>query len=213
MKHFANNSNSDSHALGVLLTPSWASTITGIVISIGFVTFVIVSTFFKGSTLRQQLLDFSSSHSAASAQTISRTLDKNAFISNLPLFLFWCLVGFVIYMFAINIYGVVQHTAEVLDELNNNVHIDRRQLIRESFEKLGLQITVAIIWVAYIVAFFHYIIPYVIVLCLAAADNLLSLVSLGSLFLAVIILLLGLHVHTLLLRLLMLRTRLFGGTL
>ncbi len=213
MKHFSHNSSTDARLLDSLLLPSLLSAWVLGLASIGLVAFVPLSLFYKSSALRLQLLDFQTTQAHASIQAVAHKLDSNAFISNLPLFLFWCLVGFIVYMFAVNIYGVAERTAEVLDEFNNYVHINRQQLVRDSLEKLALRASVVILWVPYILLFFHHIIPYVIVLSLAAADNLLSWAGLGSLLLAMVILFLALHVHTLLLRLLMLRTRVFSGTL
>ena len=136
MKHFANNSNLDGRLFGILLRPSFLSAFIGIVLSIGLVAFSIISSHYKGSSTRLLFLKFNADQSHGSAQAIGRTLDSNKFISNLPLLLFWCLVGFVVYMFAVNIFGVVQRAAELGDELNHFTNLNRGQIIRESLEKL-----------------------------------------------------------------------------
>ena len=213
MKHFANNSNLDAKLFGILLSPSLLSTFVGGVISIGLVVFSIASSHYRGSSTRLLFLNFNADQSHSSAQAIGRTLDSNKFISNLPLLLFWCLVGFVVYMFAVNIFGVVQRAAELGDELNNFTNLNRGQIIRESLEKLGIRLVVIAVWIPYILLFFHHIIPYVIGLALAASPELTSASGVGYVILAPVVLAISLHVHTVLLRLLVLRPRLFSHAL
>jgi flagellar biosynthesis protein FlhB len=216
MKHFANNSNLDARLFGILLSPSLLSAFVSIVLSIGLVAFSIVSSRYKGSSTRLLFLNFNadqSHQSHSSAQAIGRTLDSNKFISNLPLLLFWCLVGFVVYMFAVNIFGAVQRAAELGDELNHFTNMNRGQIIRESLEKLGIRLVVIVVWIPYILLFFHHIVPYVIGLALAASPNLASAAGVGYVILAPVVLAVSLHVHTVLLRLLVLRPRLFSHAL
>ncbi len=207
MKHFSHNSQSESGVIDSLIRPTWLSALIGGLISLSLITYVILSTYFKGSGFRFQLLG--NSQAPATLNSVGQKLDSNSIISNLPLFLFWCLVGIVVYTFAVNIFDTIRHTAEVIDEFNNFVNIDRKQIIRAAIEKLIIRIFVILIWGAYILFFFHHLIPYVIVLSLASADRLLSLTGAGSFVLAAVVMFLALHVHTLLLRLLLLRTRVF----
>ncbi len=216
MKHFANNSNLDARLFGILLSPSLLSAFISIVLSVGLVVFSIVSSHYQGSSTRLLFMKFNADQalqSHNSAQAIGRTLDSNKLISNLPLLLFWCLVGFVVYMFAINIFGVVQRVAELGDELNNFTNMNRGQIIRESLEKLGIRLVVIVVWIPYILLFFHHIVPYVIELALVASSNLASVTGVGYVVLATVVLAISLHVHTVLLRLLVLRPRLFSNAL
>jgi hypothetical protein len=213
MKHFANDSNLDTRLFGILLSPSLLSAFVIIVLSIGLVVFSIISSHYKGSSTRLLFLKFNADQSHSSAQAIGRTLDSNKFISNLPLLLFWCLVGFVVYMFAVNIFGAVQRAAELGDELNHFTNMNRGQIVRESLEKLCIRLVVIVVWIPYILLFFHHIVPYVIGLALAASPDLASVTGVGYVVLAPIVLSVSLHVHTVLLRLLVLRPRLFSHAL
>jgi hypothetical protein len=113
-------------------------------------------------------------------------------------------------MFAVNIYESAQKTAELINELNTYVNFDRKQVVREAFEKLALRLVVIIAWVPYLLLFFHHLVPYVIVVAQAASLSLLSLAGAGYLILGITLMFLALHIHTVLLRLLALRARLFN---
>ncbi len=212
MKHFAYNSSYDSQLFGILLSPSWLSGLLAIMASGIVVAFAVISSQYKGSDTRLQLLHLHTQTQASTA-SIGHALDRSPFISNLPLLLFWCLVGLVVYMFAVNIVGAIQHAAQFNEELATYANINRRVMIRAAIQKLGIRLIVLVVWIPYILFFFKWMAPYVMRLAIIASVELTTFTGIMYLLTAVILLTIGLHFHTILLRLMLLRPRLFGGAL
>jgi hypothetical protein len=204
MNHFANNSNLDRQLFGILLSPSWLSGFMSAFISIGVVVVTMVSASYSASDTRLQFMKFHLERSQASSGAIGHALDSNKFIGNLPLLLFWCLMGFVVYMFAINVVGAIHQAAELNDELAHFTHLNRRQIIGQAIEKLLIRLIVLAVWIPYIIVFFHHIVPFSVASALAALPILYVV-------LAVVVLFAALQIHVILLRLLALRPRLFSN--
>jgi len=212
MKHFANDSDLDATLFGVLISPSWLSGFLSLLASLGIVTFSIVSAHYQGSNAKLQFLKYNAA-GHGSTQSIAQTLDRNVFISNLPLLLFWCLVGFVVYMFAANVVSAVQQAAEFRQELDHYANLNRRQMIRYALEKLAIRLAVLVLWVPYILMFFGRIVPYVIASALASSPQVASPSGLSYAILAIVVGFVTIHVHVVLLRLLALRPRLLSNAI
>jgi hypothetical protein len=213
MKHFANDSDMDFQLFGILLSPSWLSGLLTAIASLGLVAFSIISSHYNGSNAQLQFLKFNAGRSHDSTRAIGHTLDKNAIISNLPLMLFWCIVGFIVYMFANNVMVAIQQAAEFRQELDHYANLNRRQLIVHAIEKLGIRLMVLIIWVPYILVFFHVIVPYIIALSLAASPALASPSGISYFILASVVMFVSVHIHVVMLRLLALRPRLLSNAI
>jgi hypothetical protein len=211
MNHFANNSNLDRQLFGILLSPSWLSGFVSAFISIGVVVVTMVSASYSASDTRLQFMKFHLERSQASSGAIGHALDSNKFIGNLPLLLFWCLMGFVVYMFAINVVGAIHQAAELNDELAHFTHLNRRQIIGQAIEKLLIRLIVLAVWIPYIIVFFHHIVPFSVASALAALPILYTPTGIYYVVLAVVVLFAALQIHVILLRLLALRPRLFSN--
>lgn len=212
MKKFISNSSLDAKLFDILLSPSSLSGFLAGIAAIGFVAFVIISANYRGSNTELQVFQYQASQSTIPAQTIGHALDSNNIVSNLPLLLFWALVGFVVYLFAINIVSSVKGAAELKNEIENYTNLNRRQIVLEVLQKLLIRLIVLLVWVPYINLFFHQLVPYVATLGVVASLHLLSVTGVSCTLLALIVLFVGLHVHAILLRLLVLKPRVFGAT-
>ena len=213
MKHFAQDSELNSKLIGLLLRPSWLSGLIAGLGSAGLIVFSIVSSHYNGSNARLQFLNYKAADGGATSQAIGRTLDSNKLISNLPLLLFWMLIGLIVYLFAANVVNLIRETRELNVELASYTNVNRRTVIRDALEKLLIRLVVVAVWVPYILFFFHTLVPYVIALALAASPQLASVVGIEYIVLAFTVLFFGLHMHTLLVRLLLLKPRLFSRAL
>lgn len=213
MKHFAHNSNTDEKLFMLLLRPSLLSAFVGVVSAAGLVAATIIGSHYRSSDTRLQLLKYLHSSDGLSIQNAQHALDSNRVISNLPLLLFWILVGFVVYLCAINLYGLLREAADLRKELTGNVNNGRAVVIKEVLERLAIRIVVLAVTVPYILVFFHRVVPYAVALSLAASNQLTKLQGTEYVFLALLLIVGGLHVFVILLRLLALRPRLLSRAL
>ncbi|HVX24380.1 MAG TPA: hypothetical protein VG992_03515 [Candidatus Saccharimonadales bacterium] len=191
-----------------LLTPSWLSGFLDGMVWIVLVLAGLLSTHFVGSQWQQGLFNLGSSSSSTYHQLTGHVKD-NRLISNLPLLIFWIGIGFIIYYLAIGLYQTFHSAVELREELEY-VHARRRERLRNVLEQLAVRCVSLAIWVVYTVFFFRQLVPY----------TLSALRSLGAVYsshnleqgvLAAIAFLLGLHLHTILFRLITLRQRVFSS--
>lgn len=208
MKHFADDADINLQLIGVLLTPSWLSGFVSVVTSSGLAIFSVALAHYKGSDTQLQFYNYNAQRSHEISQTIGRVLDSNQLISNLPLLVFWCLVGIVVYLFASNVASAFRQAADLRDQLTHFAHISRRSLVRSAGERFGLRLTILLLWIPYLLFFFNQLVPYLIALALSASFELTTVGGIGYLLFAILIGSVGLHLHVVLLRLLILRPRL-----
>ncbi len=210
MKHFAHNSNTDQELFKILLMPSVLSFFVSLALAIGLVAATVFGSHYRSSDTRLQLLKYLHSSNGLSVQNAQHALDSNRLISNLPLLLFWILVGLIVYLCAINLFGLVREAADLRQELTDNVNAGRSSVIREVVEKLAIRIVVLAVTVPYILVFFHRALPYAVALSLAASNQLTKLQGIECIMLALVLIIVCVHVFVILLRLLALRPRLLS---
>lgn len=207
----ANTSHSQniSHLAFVeLLKPSWLSGVLcvflGLVVSVG----TVVINNYKSSPLRLDIIDYKSSHTLSNIT--SNGILSNTLVKNLPLLLFWVVVGIVVYICAANIMRALSNTAEMKSEMEY-VHANKHDIIVSAIEELGFRIGALLAWVVYIVFFFRHIVPYCVDLSLVGAGQLHTVTGYGYVMLSIVVLAVSLHINVILLRLLLLRPRVFGS--
>lgn len=212
MKYAPSTANIDSRLFRILLTPSWLSGIVDVVFSLALSLGTILMSNYQTSSIRLDFLDYQAGHITYTYQRVGNALSANAFIGNLPLLIFWSLVGLVVYLFVSNIFAAINNTAELKDELDY-VHVDRKELIWTAVMHLGLRIAILGVWIVYILFFIHHLLPYCIAASLAASSHFSSLQNAVYITLAVVVMTIGLHINTVLLRLLLFRPRVFTDAL
>ncbi len=209
MKYVSATPNLDSRLFGLLLLPSWFSAavavIVGLLVGIG----TVVLTHYQSSTFRLELLNTQVSQPTAYQSLTDRILSNN-FISNLPLLLFWTLVGLVVYLFTSNILAAIRSTAELKSELEY-VHVNRHSLLVTAAEHLLVRLVVLVIWVFFIVFFFNHVLPYCVAAALAGSGSQGSLLNVSYVLLSIVIMTAAVHLHTIFFRLLLLRPRIFSS--
>ena len=193
-----------------LVTPSSISALICIVVSLLFGLSVILVNRYQASSLRLEYL-FYQKHRAPSSNHLVGNLLSNHFLNDLPLLIFWALIGVVIYLIAADIVRTVISANELREEMAY-VHVNRSTLLRTVLEQLIIRVIVLAIWIPYIQFFFHTILPYGVSAAIVASGG--TLVTIPSyLVLSVLVIAAGLHVNLVLLRLLFLRPRLFSSQL
>jgi hypothetical protein len=197
MKH------SNLKRIEVLLSPSWLS---GLIVGFIWVVVVVaglVSTHFSGSLWQKGLFHLGE-RSGETYQQLTSQVSDNRLIDNLPLFVFWLGMGIVVYYLAAAIYEALHQVAEIHEELHY-VHVRRQELIRAAIEQFAVRFVAVTIAFIYIAAFFKKLVPYAL-----AGLRHASLDPLHAVWVA-LLLLVGMHVITVLVRLMFLRERLFSS--
>jgi hypothetical protein len=189
-----------------LMTPSGLSSLVDAVVWLIIVIVAVAAQHFSGSLIQQAVFSVGKT-SGQTYQQVTSHVAQNRIIGNLPLFVFWLGIGMVVYYFAVSIYNAVNATVELHEELGY-VNAGRSHLIRTAFEELLIRLVSLGVWIVYLTVFFKHLIPYV--LSTLHQQSLLTVSHLEHAILAVVLLAVGLHVHTVFLRLVLLKQRIFG---
>lgn len=209
MKYTSKNPSINKRLFVAVFTPSWLSALVCVFTGVAVSLWVVASTSLKSSSLRLDIITYKSVQDITFKAADSGIL-ANPFISNLPLIAFWTIVGFVVYLFAINVFRAIGNTAELKNELDY-VNVNRHDLMFSAFEALLVHLVVLVLWAGYIAFFVKHIIPYVFNLALVGAGQLHNPLVGGYALFAAVILALALHINVIFARLLFLRPRLFSS--
>jgi hypothetical protein len=212
MKYAPSTTNIDLTLFRILLTPSWLSGLVDISIGVLLTAVTIVATIYQTSSIRLDYLQYQAGHVASTYESVNNRLSENNFISNLPLLIFWSLVGLIVYLFAANIFTAIHNTAELRTELQF-VHTDRKKILWTALVHLLIRVCVLIIWVIYILFFIHHIFPYCVASAIAASGHDGFLMNAEYALVGTIVMVAALHLHAILMRLLLLKPRSFSSIL
>jgi hypothetical protein len=212
MTKLSGSSSIDGRLNVLLLTPSWLSGIIGSLLSTLFCLGIIFSLQYRASSIRVDFLKYQGGQVNHLYQDVSNSLLANNYLSNVPLLFFWGLVGVVVYIFAANIFGAVQGTAELTSELNY-VHANRHKLLQSAIIRLCFRLLVLGVWWVYTLLFLHQVLPYIVSASIVGSSQLQRWQTTEYTVLAIVVMAVALHVHIVLLRLLLLRPRIFSSVL
>ena len=212
MKYVPQTAKIDRRLFGMLLTPSWLSGSMVVLISCLDCLAVVVLPRYQASSVRLDFLAYSAGQLSTTYQQVNSHLFSNSLFGNLPLLIFWGLVGLVVYLFAANIFTALYEAAELKAELDY-VHADRHKLLWRPVQNLLLHLAVLLVWGVYILFFFHHVLPYSVATAIVGSGQLGTLQTSSYALLGIVIMAVALHIHIVLLRLLLLRPRLFSSSL
>lgn len=197
-------------ALDRLLLPSGLSLIITMVISLGIVTATVVAAQYQKSSIpllvelqRQPTPTIQDSY-----QTVDDNLSTNSLVSDLPLFVFWAVVGMVVYSFTTSSLNTLAKARDFREQLDY-VHADREKLLRQAKLQLGIRAAILLVWFFFLSYSKNAILPYAVAVAFAATGPVGWAMSIGYFIWATALLAACLHIHTIFLRLLALRPRLF----
>lgn len=196
-----------------ILTPSWFSGLIAATVSLVAVVGTIVITNYEVSGLRQELFEAKSGGATVQGfdyQAITSHLSQNQLISNLPLFLFWAGLGMVVYLLATSLWGSLANAEELREEMDY-VNAPKQWILRTILVHLAVRLVLVLVWVVYLRLSLKVFLPYVLAAAHVAATSLPSASGIGYGLLACMVGFAALHVHVVLLRLLLLKVRAFGG--
>jgi hypothetical protein len=212
MKYTSNTTNLDLTLFRILLTPSWLSGLVDVSIAVLLTAVTIVATIYQTSSIRLDYLQYQAGHVASTYESVNNRLSENNFVSNLPLLIFWSLVGLIVYLFAANIFTAIHNTAELKTELQF-VHTDRKKLLWTAMVHLLIRGCVLVAWIIYILFTIHRIFPYCVALAITASGHNGLVMNTEYALLGTVVGAVALHLHVILMRLLLLKPRSFSSIL
>lgn len=194
---------SSQHTIAVL-SPSIFSGIVMAVVAVATVFITFEATYGSTGALQQGLFA-AHSLSAPTYHQITDSLAQSPVVSNAPLFLLWAAVGLIIYLFAVNIIAALGNGVQIEEQLSY-VNSQRTKLIRYEIGIMLIRVGVLLVWLLYLQLFVRLLLPYALsVVSAARLDSLPA--EVGQIILATVGLFVGLHLHLVFLRLLLLKTR------
>ncbi len=209
IKQLFSISRHESRLLDYLLLPSWLSGLITVTVSLFVVLGANILSQHTDGTLRQLFTVQSSTTSVnTDYDTIGNNLSANSLISNIPLLIFWAATGLIVYSFVINLLTAFSKVAHLKAEMNY-MHADRKQLQREAVEHLIVRLIVLAVWFPLLHFSTHVVLPYAIAVGHVAIGIVGLLPAIGYTLWGISLLVICLHLHTIMLRLLLLRPRLF----
>jgi hypothetical protein len=197
--------------LGQLLAPSWLSGLLSVIVGLAVVAGTVAALHYNGSNI--QLLQQTQANQPHAISKNSDSLNDgftaNQFISDIPLLILWAGVGLIAYSLTMQIIKIFTRAVNLEQEMNY-VHTDRHQLLRQTLLRFSLRVLILLTWLLYIRFTIHVLVPYVIALAYAGSGGLGWLADAGYLLGATGLMIIGCHLHAIMLRLILLRPRAFG---
>lgn len=201
--------------VGLLLSPSPLS----LVITFGIVILLSVSTLIKYGLNTTSLYDLvlgkgsspdliNNTHIAFS--TFYQNIFGNPTLNRILFFLFWMLIGLIVYLF-LNVLGHgIGQADETVHEMNY-VHANKTKSLEHYIKRIGIHCGVVVVLLLYSVLFLKAISPFGLLNVQISAAGLPQLSAFGYGVLGILVLSVGLYVYVILLRLFFLRIRVFGS--
>lgn len=202
----------DMKLLGRYLSPSWLSTLIEILAVLTLVIGTIVLAHF-GSVLREGLLGLNDAYNQSSVsiivQQITHHFTANSAVQASAFYLFWAMVGLVVYLIVIAIMNQTKKVDELAHKLNY-VHVSRRQLLLSVVTQALIRGIALIGWVLCLRLFFYQLLPHALATVYTTAFHLADVISWVDSVVLAIACGLALHILVILLRLALLRPRLLS---
>lgn len=143
--------------------------------------------------------------------TFSNTLFGNPTLNKLLYFAFWMLVGLIVYFI---LYFLVKGASSTVENIEESQYKSSR--VNDVLQSVGFRLAVRVgflvVWMGYWIVFVKLILPFSVMATRVGIANLPEVQSLLYFVLGLIVLILGLHLHVVFMRLIMLRVRLTGSS-
>lgn len=197
--------------LGLLLTPSATSALLAVVASLFINAGTVILLAYRGSTWQYlaQLQAERQRTIGTSYHVVDTSFSANVLINNIPLFIFWAGVGLIVYSFTMGIVRAFRSAVDLHEEMDY-VNVDRRFLLRDALEHLGLRVVAFIVWIWLVSYTVHAVVPYIVAVASVSVGADSFLLSVLYLLWGIVLGVLVAHLHTVLIRLLFVKARLFN---
>lgn len=203
----------DLKLLGVFLSPSWLSGLVAVVAGVSVIGGSIALTHLGGAAQQSLLglhLAYRQSSVGASVQTIGNSFAGNTQINNVLLFLFWGMVGLVVYSIAQSAVSEFKNADELLHELAS-ARAKRLGIMENVASRTLIRLGALVAWWLLSRFMVYKLVPYAIASAHLSALHLTSAADWWRTLLAGLACILGVHLLAVLLRLVTLRARLFDS--
>jgi hypothetical protein len=199
---------SDARLFKSLLLPSFLSGFIAFVTSITLFLFSVILTHF-GNTVQQSAFGLQHELAQSSVGTISANLAGNHYLNDVLLFLLWGSIGLVVFMIVQGLWVELSRASDLAHQLNY-INADRGSIVRGAFIR-ALVKTAAFIawWVLFRYAIFT-VAPYTITAAHTLALHPAALSNWEHGILAFVVCIVVIHILVVLMRLMVLRSRVFG---
>lgn len=202
--------------LGIFLQPSVGSTI--LILLTGLLIFGSTLVSFGGAndTMYRLLLgeestlEFVDLTKSTFANMHERALN-NPVVNRVVFFSFWFFTGLVAYLIITSVASGVG-AANALREEKGLVNSRKNILFQELITRIIVRLAVLLIWFVYAVFFLKLFLPFSVLCFKIATNGAWSMENIGIGLLGTIVLIITLHIHVILLRGLLLKPRIFGGS-
>lgn len=201
----------DRQLLGLLISPSWFSGLLCAFASLGITATLLIQERYQGSEWQHQLFTWQQQGidtSPMQALMHLRYTPIGGALGTVQLFIFWYLVGLVLYALGSALYNTFQHIRTVKRDLGY-VNADRHYILRDISLQLLRQLVSFVLWVLLMLATLKIIIPYALGTIHISNEFLPSIEAIGLLAATTAGLALCMHLHLVLLRLFLGRPRLW----
>ncbi len=179
-------------------------------VALGTLTGLVLEGQYQGSDFQRQYLNWCTAIHTDSTARAANVLQKNAagVIGYIELTLFWFVVGLATCALASAIYRTVRSANQARASLYY-LHVSRTVFLRELYARLALRGATLAVWFGYSVLTLHILLPYALGAIHVADEHFPSIGAIVLEIGAVCGLSLTLHLHIVLVRLFMLRPRIF----
>lgn len=205
-----------SRLASILLGPSLLSASVSVILAGGIVGATFWSYSAAGGGLHQYLfgpygLTTVFQHSANALSAVNGVFSSPV-AYDVAVAVFALFIGLLVFVFLEGADHVSAKAAGALNEVNyiTNARI-KKQVEKQAEIRLGLRLATLVVWICYLVFFARVIVPFAILIARDDHGAMWSIRNFWSACLSGLVLFIALHVHVILMRLLVLRPRLFGG--
>lgn len=202
----------DKKVLGALLLPSWLSGLIAVTCSILLIVGSIALTHL-GNTVQQSVLGlqhvYIQSPIGTKTATVSDNFASNIYLNDVLLFLLWGSVGLMVYSIVQGILAEIKKANDLIHVLHY-VHANRQKILRDAFERESVKVVAFVCWWLLFRYAIYTFAPYTIAAAHTLAIHPIEISAWLRSIYAAILCTLTLHVLTVLLRLALLRPRVFG---
>lgn len=204
--------NSDASLFKLLISPSFFSSVVVIFLTSFLVLSAVVPKFYGGTDLQiySDLAKEQEFGIYSNLAVASDAVNKNEYVANASIFMFWGVVGLTVYYFILALGKVLLNTLKFYELMGFTKGQNRKRLEIEAMAHFALRLAALLVIYGAYKLLMSYIIPYGFVntqqsLNTSWVQGLLQVCITASLYLVIF------HVITIALRLVRLRPRFFGS--
>lgn len=197
----------------ILISPSWISGLFCTLASVAITVTLLLQAQYEGGGLKDQFFAWQQAGEGVSLlQTVIQMQYSSlgGILGTLQLFIFWYLVGLLLYTVLSTLYQTIQRVRLVKRDLGY-INASRRSILLDVTLRLGRQLLALTAWAAAIIATLRFVAPYTFTTIESASQQLPSVNGALYVVATIVGLTLCLHIHIILIRLFVGRPRMWNS--